>query len=496
MTNPASRLAVSRFSRPNAVLLLALVLGSLGLGAVSLRGSGTALADKPAAGTQAGPADRASVDAARASARSLGLAFSDVAKRASPSVVSIRIESKAPQQNLPPGFEQFFGGQPQPGIQRGGGSGIIVRGDGHILTNNHVVENASRIDVRLHDGRTFSAKVIGTDPASDLAVIKIDAKGLAAAKFADSDEALIGEWVVAIGSPFGLDYSVTTGVLSAKGRGAMGASQVGDYLQTDASINPGNSGGPLVNLDAEVLGVNTFIIGRGTGIGFSIPAVIASNVADQIIDRGTVRRAWIGVSFQEITPELAGYFGRDGGKGALVASVIEGGPAHRAGVMPGDIITAVASKPLDDAQDLQREVLRLPVGSTVKLAILREGKAKTLDLITAERPGDFKGAPRGPKPRGEQAPSVPGALGLHVEPITPAVRARLGYQGKGSVIVSHVEPGSPADRAGLARGDILLAVNHRTAATTEDVLKALAKGKALLRVERGGGEQFVVVTKD
>ncbi|MCA9602586.1 MAG: trypsin-like peptidase domain-containing protein, partial [Myxococcales bacterium] len=233
-------------------LLGAAVIGGLGILAVAvihppLAAQGPNAGANPRASAPAktaAPSTTPAPSAAHVEARALGNAFSEVAKKSLPLVASIRVEARVAQQGLPPGFEQFFGmGAPQPGIQRGGGSGIVVRSDGHILTNNHVVENADRIDVRLHDGRTFRAQVVGRDPASDLAVIKIDVKNLPAAKFADSDRAEIGEWVVAIGSPFGLDYSVTSGVLSAKGRGSMGASEIGDYLQTDASINPGNSGG-------------------------------------------------------------------------------------------------------------------------------------------------------------------------------------------------------------------------------------------------------------
>jgi serine protease Do len=365
------------------------------------------------------PATPAPRNDVRASARALSAAFADVAKQASPSVVSIRVEARAQQQQLPPGLEQFFGGQQQqPGIQRGGGTGVVLRNDGHILTNNHVVENANRIDVSFQDGRTYRATLVGTDPASDLAVVKIDAKNLVAARFANSDEAEIGEWVVAIGSPFGLDYTVTTGVLSAKGRGSMGASEIGDYLQTDASINPGNSGGPLVNLDGEVLGINTFIIGRGTGIGFAIPSSIVQNVANQIVDKGVVRRAWIGVSFQEMTPELASYFGMEASRGALVSEAVPGGPAAKAGIQSGDVIMTINDRTLANSKDLQREVLRVPVGTK-----LHVGRAAS-------------GQSRGPHDRRGRAALVArgsaGAVALRPRPQCQA-RARCGVESRASL---------------------------------------------------------------
>jgi serine protease Do len=447
------------------------------------------------------PATPAPRNDVRASARALSAAFADVAKQASPSVVSIRVEARAQQQQLPPGLEQFFGGQQQqPGIQRGGGTGVVLRNDGHILTNNHVVENANRIDVSFQDGRTYRATLVGTDPASDLAVVKIDAKNLVAARFANSDEAEIGEWVVAIGSPFGLDYTVTTGVLSAKGRGSMGASEIGDYLQTDASINPGNSGGPLVNLDGEVLGINTFIIGRGTGIGFAIPSSIVQNVANQIVDKGVVRRAWIGVSFQEMTPELASYFGMEASRGALVSEAVPGGPAAKAGIQSGDVIMTINDRTLANSKDLQREVLRVPVGTKLHVGVLRQGKAVALTIVAGERPSSPEevlapsrsGRGRNAKP----APDAGSSLGLHYEPLTPMLRDRLGYNGPGGVIVSGVDNGTPADRAGIGRGDIIISADQLPVKDAAQVTRALADGKALLQIRRGTQDMYVVVKKD
>ena len=244
---------------------------------------------------------------------------------------------------------RFFGKNQDSPIARGTGSGVIFTADGAILTNNHVIDDALTINVRLRDGRLLPAKLLGRDPATDLAVVKVDATGLTAAKFADSDAARVGEWVVAIGSPFGLGYTVTTGVLSAKGRGGLGMNPIEDYLQTDASINPGNSGGPLCDLDGHVLGINTMIVGRGTGIGFAVPSNLARRVAEQILKTGHVERAWIGVGIQDLTPELAAALKVDPRAGVLVNSINDGGPAQKANIKPGDIIGAVAGKKVTTA---------------------------------------------------------------------------------------------------------------------------------------------------
>ncbi|MGB5285260.1 MAG: trypsin-like peptidase domain-containing protein, partial [Polyangiales bacterium] len=302
-------------------------------------------------------------------------ALSNVAEMVSPTVVSIQVEVSGPRNN---GFPSFFGGQGRGGIVRGGGSGVILRSDGYILTNNHVVHEASRIDVRLKDGKSYPATLVGADSATDLAMLKIDARGLPQAEFASSEAARVGQFVIAIGSPFGLDYTVTTGVLSAKGRGGIGANEIEDYLQTDASINPGNSGGPLIDLQGRVLGINTMIIGRGSGIGFAIPAEIAQRVASQLIASGAVKRAWLGVSFQEITPELAAHFGGNFDGGALVNAVVPGGPAEKAGLQAGDVITSIDKQRIREGHDLLRTVLRRGVGERLSLVVRRGEKTKQL----------------------------------------------------------------------------------------------------------------------
>jgi len=399
-------------------------------------------------------------------------ALTGVAEAVSPSVVSIKVEVTRPHP-IP-----FLGMPDRGGIVRGGGSGVILRSDGYILTNNHVVREATRIDVTLRNGKSYPATLIGADPPSDLALLKIEATGLKQTKFASSQDARVGQFVIAVGSPFGLDYTVTTGVLSAKGRGGIGANEIEDYLQTDASINPGNSGGPLVDLNGDVLGINTMIIGRGSGIGFAIPSEIAQRVAKQLIQHGAVKRAWLGVSFQEITPELASYFGGDFDGGALISAVVPDGPADKAGLKAGDVVVAVGDTNIREGHDLLRTVLRHDVGERLTLKVRRGTNSRKVKLVTGERPTE-NGAQARPKGSDDND-----ALGLSLQEITPMLRQRFRYEGEGRVFVRGVQPGSDADRAGLQSGDIILQADHRQVQSAKDVELALKDGKALLYVER------------
>ncbi|MEM7437810.1 MAG: trypsin-like peptidase domain-containing protein, partial [Myxococcota bacterium] len=401
----------------------------------------------------ASPKKKAVDEDALARAVAFETALTGVAESVSPSVVSIQVEVTRPQQNAFP--MPFFGMPDRGGIVRGGGSGVILRSDGYILTNNHVVREASRIDVTLQNDKSYPATLVGADPASDLAVLKIDAKGLRKADFASSQKARVGQFVIAIGSPFGLDYSVTTGVLSAKGRGGIGANEIEDYLQTDASINPGNSGGPLVDLNGDVLGINTMIIGRGSGIGFAIPSEIAQRVAEQLIDHGEVKRAWLGVAFQEVTPELASHFGGGLEGGALVSSVVEDGPADKAGLLAGDVIIAIDDTEVREGHDLLRAVLRHDVGERINLKVRRASKTLKVKVTAGERPSDD-----GPRSKldGKGSDDM---LGLSVKAISRSLRQRTGYEGEGRVYVANVRPGSEADRAGIQRGDIVLQIDQR-----------------------------------
>jgi len=400
-------------------------------------------------------------------------AFAEVAERVSPSVVTIKVEAK---QEMPDVF-RFFGGprgeSPQ-GSVKGSGSGVIFSTDGAILTNNHVVEHATRIDVVLRDGRSFKAKVVGTDPAVDLALVKIDAKNLPAATFADSSKARVGEWVLAIGAPFGLDYTLTAGVLSAKGR-SIQATEIEDYLQTDASINPGNSGGPLVNLQGNVLGINTVIIG-GSGIGFAIPSNLARNVGEQLQSKGKVSRAWIGVSLQPITQDLAKSLGRADTHGALVANVVPKAPAEKAGLKPGDVIEKIDNETMADSHDVQRTVLLKTPGSKITLAVRRDDKLLTVPVSTAERPANLRAEGAGDDDDNDEqqqgGAAHSGGLGLNLQQLTPQIAQELSYKGPGKVVIAGVRPGSAADRAGLSRGDIIVEADRKTVNKPSDVAAA------------------------
>ncbi len=464
----------------------------LGWSLVGLLAAAPALAQRPAEDARP-PASGSTVEEGIAAARALGEAFSQVAEDASRSVVSIRVEARIPEgASL---LERF--GIPMPpsedGFAHGGGSGIVIRRDGYVLTNNHVISIASRIEVILADGRTFEARVVGVDPATDLAVLRVPARDLPQARFGDSSRVRVGEWVVAIGSPFGLDHTVTAGVVSAVGRSGLGGSEIEDYLQTDASINPGNSGGPLVNLDGEIVGVNTMIAGRGTGIGFAVTSDLVQRVAAQLIERGAVRRPYIGISFQELDSSIARQLGVPATqRGALVSEVAPGGPAARAGVVPGDIVTAIDGVGVTDGYELLRHVLRREVGAHVRLRLVRGGEEKLADIVTTERP-----RPRGEastSPAGPALADPPTGIGLTTEPLPSELRRRLGLRaGDKGVIVTRVVPGSPAARAQLRPGDVVLEADGNAAEDPARVDAALQDGVALLRVRRGAGFFFAVV---
>lgn len=445
------------------------------------------------------PASR-SGQAAIADAERVGHAFATVAERASPSVVSIRVEVPASgrgPQRIPYGI---FPGMPREGdepVIQGGGSGFVISEDGAILTNRHVVESASRIRVHFRDGRDLPATIVGVDRATDLAVLRVEARGLRPLRFANMDEQRVGQWVVAIGSPFGLDTTITAGILSATGRGGLGMNEIEDYLQTDASINPGNSGGPLVNLDGEVVGINTMIVGRGQGIGFAIPADMARSVAEQLLTEGRVRRSWIGVGFQELTPELAADFGvREQRGGALVNEVVAGGPAARAGIRPGDVIVGIEGNRVAESRDLMRQVLRRPVGAQVTLDVIRGGRPVQLTLTTTERPDAEREEAQELGARETPQPARDDGWGLQLTPVTPQLARRIGYPGQHGAIVVQVRQGSPGDRAGLGRGDVIVEADRQAVRSPSEVEAAVRDGRALLRVQRGERSFYAVLQRE
>lgn len=419
----------------------------------------------------------AQVQASTAEARRLSEGFVAVAERVSPSVVQIDITAHDEQADL---FARFFGRSGDEPTARGTGSGVVFTTDGAILTNNHVVEPALTINVRLRDGRYLPARLVGRDPATDLAVVKIDATGLVPAKFADSESTRVGEWVVAIGSPFGLGYTVTAGVLSAKGRGGLGMNAIEDYLQTDASINPGNSGGPLCNLQGEVIGINTMIVGRGQGIGFAVPSNMAQRVADQILRTGHVSRGWIGVSVQDVTPELATAMHLSAGSGALVNNVAQDGPAFRANVRAGDVIASVGGHPVRDGRDLIRETITHEVGQPVALEIVRAGQHYGANVTLSERPEPAVTPPAAPQP-----PATHQGMGLVVRDLAPAQAAQMNLPAKPAPILTQVAPGSAADRAGLRAGDVIVEANGVQEPSSAQVVELARSGALVVRVKRG-----------
>ena len=423
-----------------------------------------------------------------------------LAKELKPAVVNVstrRIEGGA-QVKSPFGgdpFEQFFRqyGEQQPRRSvRSMGSGFIINSAGHIVTNNHVVENATEIMVKLSDGREFTAKVIGRDPKTDLALLKVEATGLPTIALGDSSEIKVGEPVMAIGNPFGLEQTVTTGIVSATGR-VIGQGPYDDFVQTDASINPGNSGGPLINARGQAIGINAAIFsqtGGSVGIGFAIPSNQAKTVVAQLAETGHVSRSYLGVSIQPLTQDLAKGFGLSEAKGALVASVTDDSPAMKAGIKAGDVIVEYDGRKVGSSDELPKLVAVTPAGREVPVVVLREGKTLRLQAKVAalEEPDQKVAGEAGEK----------GKLGVAVEPVTPAIAKELGLKdGNSGVVVRRVEDGSPAANAGIQPGDVILEVDHQP---VKDVagLKSLvgkhAKGTPMVvLLHRESSTLYVVV---
>lgn len=429
--------------------------------------------------------------------------FSELARQLSPSVVHIKVRSRqaTPEQDLglPPGlpeeFRRFFGGPGgrafPPRETQGQGSGVIISPDGEILTNNHVIRGATEITVVLDDERELPGKVVGADPRTDLAVVKVHpSTPLKAATLGDSDAIEVGDWVMAIGNPFGLSHTVTVGVISGKGRVLGGAYD--QFLQTDASINPGNSGGPLFDTSGRVVGISTAILSDGQGIGFAIPINQARQVAEQLRTSGSVTRGYVGLGIQPVTPRMAAALGLpEGTRGALVGSVVPGAPGDRAGAREGDVIVEFNGRPLADERDLLNSVAAAPVGSRAKLGILREGQMKTLELEIARRPGEEQALREAPVATAEEA------LGLSVRDLTPEAARRLGLSGQEGVVVTAVRPGSPAAQAGLVSGDVVRRVGNRPVRNAEEFQRLVAgKGDLALLIVRGGNQVFMLVERE
>jgi serine protease Do len=450
--------------------------------------------------------------------RQTGKAFASVAKAVSPSVVFIQVEGKtSAQQAMPFGEDWAFGddflrrffGEPLPRIPRGeempkGRQQVVSQGSGfvfnvedtlftdktYILTNNHVVQGADKIKVTFLDGRAFEAKVTGRDPQSDLAVIEINAKGLPRLPLGDSSKLEVGEWVVAIGNPFGLSHSLTAGVVSATQRTSVGINDYEDFIQTDAAINPGNSGGPLVNLSGEVVGINTAIFSRTggyMGIGFAIPINMAKDVANQLMEKGEVTRGYLGIVVQPLTPELAGSFGIKDNQGILVAEVGDDSAAAKAGLRPGDVIVAFRDKPVTDVGDFRNRVSLTPPGKTAMLTIIRDGRRQDVSVTVRKRDEEEVAA---------SAVQSEDELGLTVQTLTPDLASQFNAEAGEGVIVTSVKPDSVAALAGIDPGTVILQINHepiKSVAEFKRAIKLTRTSKRVLMLIRSGDAQRYVV---
>ena len=411
--------------------------------------------------------------------------FSNLAESASPAVVNIRTVKtikggghvfrhfkKGPFGDDDPMkdfFDRFFDeDQKKDFKQRSLGSGFIIDKDGYIVTNNHVIDNADKIVVILNNEKEFEAQIIGRDKNTDLALIKIESNhNLPVLRFGDSDALKVGQWVVAIGNPFGLEQTVTAGIVSAKGR-VIGSGPYDDFIQTDASINPGNSGGPLLNMEGEVVGINTAIVAGGQGIGFAIPVNLAKNIILQLKSTGEVTRGWLGVGIQDISEEVAEYYGIKEQKGVLVTEVFPGDPADLAGIKPKDIILSVNGKTVDSARQLTGMIADIGVGDTAQIKINRDGKTRTIDVKIAKRE-ETKISSKSTQEK-EQA-----QLGIQVSEITPETARRFNLKDTSGVIVVGVEPESKAAEAGLQIHDIIREINHKNITSVSDLNKTIDK---------------------
>lgn len=439
------------------------------------------------------------------------LTMAPAANAAMPSVVKISMSKvvKTPaafsEQGDDPSdlFNQFFGGgggrnfQRPPSAQReaGVGSGVIISPDGYILTNNHVVDGATDVEVTLPDRRQFKATVIGTDAKTDVAVIKIDATNLPAITVGDSSKLQIGDQVLAIGNPFGVGQTVTMGIVSATGRAGLGIEDYEDFIQTDASINPGNSGGALVNDRGELVGINTAILsgnsGGNQGIGFAVPVNLARQVMDEIATNGHVTRAYLGVTIQEVTPALAKAIGLDGPKGALVSDVSPNSPAQRAGLQSGDVILAANGKPVIESNQLRMDISMMATNQPLKLQIFRNGRTLDVNAQTAEMPGTP--VERASSDNGNSGNSM---KGVSVESLSPDVAQQAGVApGTTGVVVTGVDPASAAASSGLREGDVIQEVNHSKVTNPDDFASAMqkSKGDSLLLVNRKGSKLYLAV---
>ncbi len=439
--------------------------------------------------------------------------FAPIVKKVAPAVVQVEVTTKGRSITMPDGggmgeeflrrfFGNQFGGGQTPGRQfqtpkeHGLGSGVIVTKDGYIITNNHVVDNAQDVKVTLQDGREYTAKVVGRDEKSDVAVIRIDAKDLPTVAMADSDKVEVGDIVLAVGNPFGVGQTVTTGIVSAKGRGNLGIEDYEDFIQTDAAINPGNSGGALVDADGRLIGINTAIYSRSggnQGIGFAIPSDLAHNVMENLVKDGHVTHGYLGVAIQDVTPKLAKQFDLKDNNGALIGDVLPKGPAAKAGIQEGDVVVELNGKKIADSRHLRLAVGNTAPGTVVQLKLLRDGSAKTLDVTIKALPGSEEVAKTD-----APANSDNGTLnGVTVGDLDHQSRQELRIPEKvKGVVITEVDPNSPAAEAGLKQGDVIQEINRHSVTSSDEAVRLTEHPKdkvTLLRVWSNGGSRFVVV---
>jgi len=383
-------------------------------------------------------------------------------------------------------------------IERSLGSGVVISADGYILTNNHVVDGAEQVTVELTDGRTLKAKVVGTDAATDLAVLKVDGQNLQTLALGDSDAVRVGDVVLAVGNPLGVGQTVTMGIVSAKGRATPDAGEgYEDFIQTDAPINHGNSGGALVSTRGELIGINSQILsptptGGNIGIGFAIPSNMAHNVMTQLIDHGSVRRGMIGVTIQPVTADIARSLGLSEVRGALVNSVNAGGPADQAGVKQGDVITELNGASVKDSNALRNEVSQMMPGTETKLTVLRNGKEETVTVKLGELQPRADAGEEGGQPDGDSS-----GFGMSITPLTPELASQLGVKARTGVVVQDVQPGGRAADAGLRSGDVIAQVDGKAVASADALRSALSTGSrpALLLVHRGATTFFLTLDR-
>ena len=425
--------------------------------------------------------------------------FADLAEHFSPAVVNIQTERTSGSRIGSPEdlFQEFFGKRrPREKKRRfraeSSGSGFVISEDGYIVTNNHVVEGAEKIIVLFDDGKELTAEIVGLDPKTDLALLKVSGdKTLPAAPLGNSDELRVGDWVMAIGNPFGLDHSVTVGILSARGRN-INAGPYDDFLQTDASINPGNSGGPLIDMSGRVIGINTAINAAGQGIGFAIPINMVKELLPQLRVSGSVTRGWLGVQIQRVTPALAESFGLDNAEGALISQVFEDSPAEKAKLERGDVIIEFNGTKIDNYDDLPRRVASTPPGTKADVVVVRKGKRKKLTTVLEKMD------------QGEEITLTSherhtSDWGFEVSNLTPQIAEQLGLSSETrGVVIQDVDPDGPAAGAGLRRGDIVLEANQRAVERIKDLEKAIddSDSNVVLLIQRGESSLYVAIERD